>query len=499
MLRKAFEHKKRRKAKLFRNIGILLFFFVMFVGMVLGLLIPLRPTVSDQEKRELTKFPKIWEVSFLDGEFFKQVDTWYADTYPFRDELLAGNQALKSLYGLHTEQIHGSVTGGDEIPDVIDSGNGTVPSMGNDDPGVADGGNQQGGETVPVENPSETEPDGEDTEGSKENSTENTGDATASETMGEEDIPDAGGVIADELKPQVQGSVYQDGSKAYGLYYFSRNAADIYINAVANMANKLNGTATVYDMLIPNSSNIQLSDEKIQELAISDARKATDYYYNSMNNLSANKTKTIPVYDTLLQHKDEYIYYSTDHHWTALGAYYAYTDWAKVKGVEAHSLDQFEKVEFPGFLGSFYSTLQSEELKNNPDTIEAYIPMGTNTMEFTQSDGQTLKWDIINDVTSYKAGVKYSCFVGGDNPYSKIENPAITDGSSCVVIKESFGNAFIPFLVDHYQTIHIIDYRYYSENVTSFVKDNGVQDVLFINNLDAISDVETMNRMASIL
>ena len=448
--------------------------------MILGVILPLRPTVSDQEKRELTKFPKIWEVSFLDGEFFKQVDTWYADTYPFRDELLAGNQALKSLYGLHRKNSW-FCDRGNEIPDIID------------------GGNQPGGDNSVPESPTEKETDGEETNVSNENSSEEVVETTVPETIGEDEVPDAGGVVADDLKPQVQGSVYQDGSKAYGLYYFSRNAADLYINAVANMANQLDGVATVYDMLIPNSSNIQLSEDKIQELAISDARKATEYYYKSINNLTSNRAKTISVYDTLLEHKDEYIYYSTDHHWTALGAYYAYTDWAKAKGVNAHALDQFEKMEFPGFLGSFYSTLQSEELKNNPDTIEAYIPMGTNTMEFTQSDGQTLKWDIINDVNSYKSGVKYSCFVGGDNPYSKIENPAITDGSSCVVIKESFGNAFIPFLVDHYQTIHIIDYRYYGDNVTSFVKENGIKDVLFINNLDAISDVETMNRMASIL
>ena len=60
MLRKAYENKKRRKARFFRNIGILLFFFVLFIGMILGVILPLRPTVSDQEKRELTKFPKIW-------------------------------------------------------------------------------------------------------------------------------------------------------------------------------------------------------------------------------------------------------------------------------------------------------------------------------------------------------------------------------------------------------------------------------------------------------
>ena len=504
MLNKVYENKKNRKEYLFRNVGTVLFFCVLFGGMILGMILPLRPTVSDQEKRELTKFPNIREVSFLNGEYFKQMDTWSADTYPFRDELLAGNQALKSLYGLHTEQIHGNVTGGDEIPDIMEDGNGMDSSSsgfgsadGSNDTGNGnpDGGDEQAGisETEDAEN------DNQESESSEPESEGETVSSDVTESIGEDEIPNAGGVVADELKPQVQGSVYQDGSKAYGLYYFSRNAADIYINAVADMAKELDGVAEVYDMLIPDSSNIQLSDDKIQELAISDARKATDYYYKSMNNNSGNRIKTVPIYDTLLEHKDEYIYFNTDHHWTALGAYYAYTDWAAVKGVSAHSLDQFEKMEFPGFLGSYYSTFQSEELRNHPDTIEAYVPMGTNTMEFTQNDGQTLKWYIINDVSSYQAGVKYSCFIGGDNPISKIENPEITDGSSCVVVKESFANALIPFLVDHYQTIYIIDYRYYNDSVSSFVRENGVKDVIFINNLDAISDVETMERLAAIL
>ena len=493
MLNKVYENKKNRKEYLFRNVGTVLFFCVLFGGMILGMILPLRPTVSDQEKRELTKFPNIREVSFLNGEYFKQMDTWYADTYPFRDELLAGNQALKSLYGLHTEQIHGNVTGGDEIPDIMEDGNGMDSSSsgfgsadGSNDTGNGnpDGGDEQAGisETEDAEN------DNQESESSEPESEGETVSSDVTESIGEDEIPNAGGVVADELKPQVQGSVYQDGSKAYGLYYFSRNAADIYINAVADMAKELDGVAEVYDMLIPDSSNIQLSDDKIQELAISDARKATDYYYKSMNNNSGNRIKTVPIYDTLLEHKDEYIYFNTDHHWTALGAYYAYTDWAAVKGVSAHSLDQFEKMEFPGFLGSYYSTFQSEELRNHPDTIEAYVPMGTNTMEFTQNDGR-----------SYQAGVKYSCFIGGDNPISKIENPEITDGSSCVVVKESFANALIPFLVDHYQTIYIIDYRYYNDSVSSFVRENGVKDVIFINNLDAISDVETMERLAAIL
>ena len=80
------------------------------------------------------------------------------------------------------------------------------------------------------------------------------------------------------------------------------------------------------------------------------------------------------------------------------------------------------------------------------------------------------------------------CFIGGDRPLSIIENPNITDGSSCVVIKESYGNAFVPFLVNSYQTVYVIDYRHYTDNLISFVKEKEIQDVIFINNANAINE-----------
>ena len=80
---------------------------------------------------------------------------------------------------------------------------------------------------------------------------------------------------------------------------------------------------------------------------------------------------------------------------------------------------------------------------------------------------------------------------------SRIDNPNITDGSSCVVIKESYGNAFVPFLVNSYQTVHVVDYRYYTGNLINLVKTNNIQDVIYINNANALieSAVKNMNRI----
>ena len=103
---------------------------------------------------------------------------------------------------------------------------------------------------------------------------------------------------------------------------------------------------------------------------------------------------------------------------------------------------------------------------------------------------------MVTDVSEYGAGLKYNSFIGGDNPYTEINNPAITDGSSCVVVKESYGNAFVPFLVDHYQTVYVIDYRYYTGNLTQFIQERGVDDLLFLNNADALSERNSATMLA---
>ena len=103
--------------KRFWQIGIRTFFVFLFVIAFLGLLLPLRPKESELEKRELSKFPKPTVSTVLNGEFFSDISTWYADTFPFRETLMSANAKMKKLYGITTQEIYGDAAQGDEIPD----------------------------------------------------------------------------------------------------------------------------------------------------------------------------------------------------------------------------------------------------------------------------------------------------------------------------------------------------------------------------------------------
>lgn len=415
--------------------------FAVTIGVLAltGALLPLRPKYSESEKRKLAEFPKLTASSLSSGDFFEGINSWYSDTFPGRETVVNINSGIKNLYGIKSKsqneiQIHGSVEKGDDIPDSYD-------------PNAA----------VPEE--SATEPQYKQIEAN--------GDA------------------------QTFGAIFVVGNKAFEYYNFSQSQANRYIASMNSVADKLEGKAKVYDMVVPTGIGITLPDEYMGKINSSDQGKAIDYINSGLN----EKIVKLPIYNTLMSHRTEYIYFNTDHHWTQLGAYYAYCDFAKASGITANSLDKYEKVEFTDFLGTFYTDTKSPALKSNPDTITAYRPNKSATMVYTDSKGNQNKWPIVNDVSGYASSSKYSCFIAGDQPYTEITNPEITDGSSIMVVKESFGNAFVPFLVENYGTVYIVDYRHYNGSITDIVLSKNIKTVLYINNVSAIRNANLMTKL----
>ena len=459
--------EKRRRMRIirrYRTTVIRVFFGVLFLLALIGLLLPLRPKVSALEKRELEKWPRFTLASVWDGSYFSQISTWYADTFPFREKLISADARVKNLYGMRGDQI---VYNGSKVADEI-------PEDG-------------------VMRPAET----------KEAETGDTAETSVKqpETQKETEKKDPNGK-AINVVPEPVGDVYVTGDTAFSLYYFALEGANEYITDVDMIQRKLDGIATVYDILAPSSVGIMLTDQAQEKLGVSSQKEAISYAISNIEKLN-KKVKCINVCQNLVDHNSEYIYFRTDHHWTALGAYYAYEEFCKAKGIKATPLSEFEKVEFPDFLGTLYAgSGQASALGDNPDTVVAYIPKATNDMMFIGHDGKEYTWNVIEDVSDWEADSKYNCFVGGDEPFAVIENPNKTDGSACCVVKESYGNAFIPFLVDNYQYTYVVDHRYfaiyqkYGNDFVEMVKDKNIQDVILLNTTTALCDTSLSSTMA---
>ena len=100
--------------------------------------------------------------------------------------------------------------------------------------------------------------------------------------------------------------------------------------------------------------------------------------------------------------------------------YYAYVEFCNVRGFEPVPLDQFDRKDYTGYLGTFYSNTESSALANNPDTVEAYIPKANVTLNVTQSDGTVLEnWPLIANGDEYGQNMKYLIYCGGDQPTRK--------------------------------------------------------------------------------
>ena len=356
-----------------------------------------------------------------------------------------------------------------------------------------------------ADTPPVTQTDGEntgDTQGSDGQDPEG-GDQTDADKSGEDKTgvtttkPASSNVITTSDKPYQSGGVYVVGSAGYEMYNYVGSLAEKYQSTVNAVADSLSGVSQVYAMAIPLSSGITLPDELFSDIPGSDQAQAEKDILAGMG----QNVKTIPLHDVMMSHRTEYIYFRTDHHWTALGAYYAYVQFCTAKGITPHNLSDYEVSQFPGFLGSFYNDGgKPDAMKNDPDTVNAYHPVSaTASMKYGDNENSTLTGgQVIFDESTASASLKYGTFIMGDNPFTVIENPEVSNGESCIVVKESFGNAFVPFLVDHYQTVYVVDYRYYSGSITQLARDKGVKDVLFVNNLSAIRGSYQMGKLAGV-
>ena len=407
-----------------RTWGVRAFAALMVAGCVIGLLFFARPTTSDFEKRELTPFPAFTVEGFLDGSFFSDVSLWYADTYPLREPLVKMDRAIDGLFGIQAEeQMIGGNVQADQLPPA--------------------------GQTTTTEREQREEVD-----------------------------PPTGQAMQEEIQGNIMNGLYVKGNKACSVYYFYEPAVAVYTDALNLCAEKLDGVATVYSVLIPNNSGATLEESELEMLGGTNQKEALAYFHSLMD----ERVRVVETYDALRAHRDEYIYFNTDHHWTQLGAYYAYVEFCKKKGIEPSDITTWEQHDYAPFLGSFYQELGLQAMADAPDTVHAYVPTGTNSMTYWNEYGE-FEGDIVADATDYGENSKYMCFIYGDQPLNKVENPKVTDGSSALVIKDSYGCAFVPCLVDNYQTLWFMDCRYGTENIPEFVKEHGIQDVIFMNNM----------------
>nr|WP_300170793.1 DHHW family protein [uncultured Flavonifractor sp.] len=187
------------------------------------------------------------------------------------------------------------------------------------------------------------------------------------------------------------------------------------------------------------------------------------------------------LYTPLMAHKDENIFYRTDHHWTSLGAYYGYTALADALGYTPVPLDTYtETVRSTEFYGTVFSSSGVRWV--NPDTITTYVPdTGITVTSYTyDSSGNPVEEPrALYDTSFLSVKDKYSMFLGGNQSLGVVKTPN-ADKPKLLILRDSYTDSLVPFLTPHFSEIHLIDLRYYKLSLADYIQQNDIDQALVL-------------------
>ena len=262
----------------------------------------------------------------------------------------------------------------------------------------------------------------------------------------------------------------------YGLVSSEERTLPRNIAAVASLAARCPGK--VYVMVAPAASSIY--PERVP--AHAPLLQEESYLGQIQAAVEQAGGVYLPLEDALSAHKDEYIYYRTDHHWTTQGAYYAYSELCGALGLEPFDRAAHTAVDVPDFYGTFYSRARTWNAQ--PDTLTYYdldnpLTIYTVTGPGMPTEGQTTGLYDLDKLDVYD---KYAAFLHGNNGLSRVEG----DGEGRIlVIKDSYANSFVPFLTANYAQIDVVDLRNYNYGLDGLIAENGYDQILVLSSFDS--------------
>lgn len=397
--------------------------------------------------------PKLTFSTLMNGQYSAGRRAAYGAAFPKSDSLISLNKSLNGFYKFS------AFAGKNDVSLIVDADN-----------QVANGGSALDKPEPKPSQPTEQKPtDSSDVSSSSEEPSESTAPSSYVEP----------GVEEENL-----GAAILIGNRAVEVPYADYDVIDEYAAAVTSIADALGKDIRTFSIAVPNGAEFYTTED--YHSGSSSQINMIDYVYDHVG----KNVITVDAYSKIAAHIDEYIYFRTDHHWTQLGAYYAYTAFCESAGFQAESLSKFEKGEISGFVGSMYNYLsnypQAQILKDDPDTVYYYEPIVEAKARFYEDP--TLDPEYVIGVISSVGSTsnKYLCFLGGDHPITIIRTD-VKDGPTCMLLKESYGNAFAPWLTSHYSKIIVIDPREFNRDgkpsldLAQFAKEQNVDDCLILN------------------
>ena len=289
----------------------------------------------------------------------------------------------------------------------------------------------------------------------------------------------ASGHYHNDIASYYNGSVLICGD--YGLEYFSPDASGSdgwagIVNSFASRYPQLNTTA----LLIPKCCAYEAPGDQ------AGVHEAMQRFISATYDMLAPAVKRADAMGVMDQHAGEYLFYRTDHHWTSLGAYYASQAYCEANDIRALPLDSYETTLRTGVTGTLYMYGNYDaNLQRNPDYTVCHYPQTGYSMQCISGEWYYNGIAVNGDYRDYA-----SVFINGDNPLTVIRTDN-TNGRTLMIFKESYGNAFAPYMIDYYEQIVVVDIRETTDSVAALIDRYGVTDALLINNVQAAMSLQS--------
>lgn len=400
-----------------------------------------KPTYSELERRDLAKMPKLTAESYFKGDYTRDISAFVADVFPFRDKLLELASTVKEYNGFRFDDVK------------LHSAN-----------------MQENQNTPGNENLKETDSSNSETAYSQgEQSSSGNGTSNAQEVSKP---------LENEAQATANNGIYVYKGKAFSLYGGSKAMGDYYANAVNYYQKTFGDKVKIYNLIVPSAIEFGMP-EKYKKMSMPQ-KPSIEYVYSKLD----PAVTPVRIYDTLMEHKDEYLFFNTDHHWTSLGAYYAYTEFAKAAGFTPVDINSLPKKTLNNFIGTLYAQTNDKSLLENPDHVDYYtMNYPVECYRYQKGAPYYPQPEPLYGEYALPAN-SYSVFLHGDFPLTKIVT-GNKNGRKIAIIKESYGNAFAPFLINNYEEIYVVDERYFETDLISLVNENQINEILIINNIAA--------------
>ena len=244
------------------------------------------------------------------------------------------------------------------------------------------------------------------------------------------------------------------------------------LQALEKFVGKAKQNADVHVMMVPTKSWILR--EKLPAFA---PHYKEQRFYDALQQKLEKEDVLISVEPVLDAHKEEEIYYRTDHHWTTLGAWYAYEQYTKAVGGDLQRAQG--KKKFRCISKDFYGTTYAKiNYARQADKIEIYEPEDKLRVVYNMGEKKT---KTLYDFSFLKTADQYSVFTGGNQAVLEITG-GIKNGKTLLLIKDSFANSILPFLAEDYEKHVVVDLRQLNVSGDRLLEMFSPTDILILYN-----------------